>query len=44
MNEALLERLKNFLHRNDKSTLVGIPASREEIAQRKGLFKVGLTM
>ncbi|RKN86246.1 SMI1/KNR4 family protein [Paenibacillus ginsengarvi] len=31
MNEALLERLKAFLHREDHKTLVGTPASQEEI-------------
>ncbi|MFC9774369.1 SMI1/KNR4 family protein [Paenibacillus chitinolyticus] len=32
MKEALMERLKAFLHRKDNSTLVGSPASQEEIA------------
>ncbi|GAA3412353.1 hypothetical protein ACFFNY_23240 [Paenibacillus hodogayensis] len=31
MNEALMERLKVFLHREDNKTLVGTPASEEEI-------------
>jgi len=33
MKEALMERLKIFLHREDNKTLVGIPASQEDIAQ-----------
>ncbi|MFC4301958.1 SMI1/KNR4 family protein [Cohnella boryungensis] len=33
MKEALMERLKAFLHREDTSTLVGVPASQEEIAE-----------
>ncbi|WP_028563665.1 SMI1/KNR4 family protein [Paenibacillus pinihumi] len=31
MKDALMERLKAFLQREDKSTLVGIPAGEEEI-------------
>lgn len=31
MKDALMERLKIFLHREDNRTLVGIPASQEEI-------------
>lgn len=33
MNDALMERLKIFLHREDNRTLVGIPTSQEEIAK-----------
>jgi hypothetical protein len=33
MKDALMERLKTFLHRESNSTLVGIPASQEEIAE-----------
>ncbi|MFX3633284.1 MAG: SMI1/KNR4 family protein [Candidatus Pristimantibacillus sp.] len=31
MKDALMERLKTFLHREDNSTIVGSPASQEEI-------------
>ncbi|GGD60234.1 SMI1/KNR4 family protein [Paenibacillus nasutitermitis] len=40
MNEAIMERLKIFLLREDNRTLVGSPASQEEIAdaqQRLGV-------
>jgi len=33
MNDALMERLAAFLHRANNHTLVGIPASQEEVAQ-----------
>ncbi|GBG07012.1 putative cell wall assembly protein, partial [Paenibacillus agaridevorans] len=33
MKDALMERLEIFLHRKDNSTVVGIPASQEEIAE-----------
>ncbi|RJE86282.1 SMI1/KNR4 family protein [Paenibacillus sp. 1011MAR3C5] len=31
MNQALMERLTTFLHREDNSTLAGTPASQEEV-------------
>jgi len=40
MNEALMERLKVFLQREDNSTLVGIPASQEEIAEAQRQLNV----
>lgn len=40
MNEELMGRLKAFLHREDNSTLVGIPASQEEIESAQQRLKV----
>ncbi|MFE4571116.1 SMI1/KNR4 family protein [Paenibacillus chitinolyticus] len=40
MKEALMERLKAFLHRKDNSTLVGSPASQEEIAHAEQQLNV----
>ncbi len=40
MKDALMERLKTFLHQKDKSTLLGIPASREEIAEAERRLNV----
>ncbi|BBI33469.1 SMI1/KNR4 family protein [Cohnella abietis] len=40
MKDALMERLKIFLHREDNSTLVGIPASEEEIAKAQQQLNV----
>ncbi|MFB6365844.1 SMI1/KNR4 family protein [Paenibacillus elgii] len=40
MKDALMERLKIFLHREDNSTLVGIPASQEEIAKAQQQLNV----
>lgn len=40
MKDALMERLKIFLHREDNSTLVGIPASQEEIAKAQQRLNV----
>ncbi|MDR0267294.1 SMI1/KNR4 family protein [Paenibacillus sp.] len=40
MKEALMERLKIFLHREDNSTLVGIPASQKEIAKAQQQLNV----
>ncbi|MGO4184921.1 SMI1/KNR4 family protein [Paenibacillus sp. MCAF9] len=40
MKDALMERLKNFLHLEDNSTLVGIPATQEEIAKAQQRLNV----
>ncbi|WP_391574944.1 SMI1/KNR4 family protein [Cohnella sp.] len=40
MKDTLMERLKLFLHREDNSTLVGIPASQEEIAKAQQRLNV----
>ncbi|MFH0070935.1 SMI1/KNR4 family protein, partial [Peribacillus sp. NPDC056705] len=40
MKNALMERLKNFLQREGNSTLVGIPASLEEIAKAQQRLNV----
>ncbi len=40
MKAALMERLKNFLHREDNRSLVGIPASQEEIAKAEQRLNV----
>jgi len=40
MKEALIERLKIFLLREDNSTLVGTPAREEEIAKAEQQLKV----
>ncbi|MCQ6562803.1 SMI1/KNR4 family protein [Paenibacillus mendelii] len=40
MTEALMERLKTFLNREDNSTLVGSPASQEEIAHAEQRLNV----
>ncbi|URN95877.1 MAG: SMI1/KNR4 family protein [Candidatus Pristimantibacillus lignocellulolyticus] len=40
MKDALMERLKIFLHREDNRTLVGIPASQEEIFKAQQLLNV----
>ncbi|MFD3259005.1 SMI1/KNR4 family protein [Paenibacillus lentus] len=40
MKDALMERLKIFLHREDNRTLVGIPASEEEIAKAQQRLNV----
>ncbi|GAA3407688.1 SMI1/KNR4 family protein [Paenibacillus hodogayensis] len=40
MNEELMERLKAFLFREDNSTLVGSPASQEEIIQAQERLNV----
>ncbi|GAB6988254.1 SMI1/KNR4 family protein [Paenibacillus pini] len=40
MKDALTERLKIFLHREDNRTLVGIPASQEEIAKAQQRMNV----
>ncbi|MEC0090832.1 SMI1/KNR4 family protein [Paenibacillus macquariensis] len=40
MKDALMERLKSFLHREDNSTLIGIPASQEEIAEAQQRLNV----
>ncbi|WP_442604121.1 SMI1/KNR4 family protein [Paenibacillus sp. KN14-4R] len=40
MKDALMERLKVFLQREDNSTLVGIPASQEEIAEAQRQLNV----
>ncbi|MBH5319396.1 SMI1/KNR4 family protein [Paenibacillus sp. GSMTC-2017] len=40
MKDALMERLQIFLHREDNSTLVGIPASLEEIANAQRRLNV----
>lgn len=36
MNEALMERLQKFLLRQDRASLVGSPATQEEIAHHTG--------
>lgn len=40
MKDALMERLKIFLHREDNRTLVGIPASQEEIVKAQQRLNV----
>jgi len=40
MKDALMERLKIFLHREDNRTLVGIPASQEEIVEAQQRLNV----
>ncbi|MFF2484624.1 SMI1/KNR4 family protein [Paenibacillus sp. NPDC058071] len=40
MNDALMERLKIFLHREDNRTLVGIPVSQEEIVKAQQWLEV----
>ncbi|MGX4585939.1 SMI1/KNR4 family protein [Paenibacillus chitinolyticus] len=40
MKDVLLERLKAFLQRKDNSTLVGSPASQEEIAHAEQQLNV----
>jgi len=40
MNDMLMERLKSFLHREDNGTLVGIPASLEEIVKAQQRLNV----
>lgn len=40
MKDALMERLKTFLHREDNRTLVGIPASQEEIIKAQQRLNV----
>ncbi|MGM1047410.1 MAG: SMI1/KNR4 family protein [Bacillota bacterium] len=40
MKESLIERLKLFLHREDNRTLVGRPASQEEIAHAQQQLNV----
>lgn len=40
MKEALIERVKIFLHREDNRTLVGIPASQEEIVKAQQMLNV----
>lgn len=40
MKDALMKRLKTFLHRKDNSTLVGSPASQEEIANAQQRLNV----
>ncbi|MFC7680145.1 SMI1/KNR4 family protein [Paenibacillus sp. GCM10028914] len=40
MKESLIERLKLFLYREDNLTLVGHPASQEEISQAEQLLNV----
>lgn len=40
MNDALIERVKTFLHQEDKSMLVGTPASEEEIATAEQQLKI----
>ncbi|GGG69852.1 SMI1/KNR4 family protein [Paenibacillus radicis (ex Gao et al. 2016)] len=40
MKDALMERLKIFLHREDNKTLVGTPASQEEIAKAEQRLNV----
>ncbi|MCR8659898.1 SMI1/KNR4 family protein [Paenibacillus endoradicis] len=40
MKDELMERLKIFLHREDNITLVGIPASQEEIVNAEQRLNV----
>ncbi|NQX71684.1 SMI1/KNR4 family protein [Paenibacillus alba] len=40
MKDVLMNRLKTFLHRDDNSTLVGSPASQEEIANAQQSLNV----
>lgn len=40
MKDALMKRLKISLLREDKSTLIGIPASQEKIANAQLLLNV----
>ncbi|WP_068774997.1 SMI1/KNR4 family protein [Paenibacillus sp. FJAT-26967] len=40
MKDALMDRLKIFLHREDNSTLVGVPASQEQIAKAQQRLNV----
>ncbi|EJL28107.1 SMI1/KNR4 family protein [Brevibacillus sp. BC25] len=40
MKDVLMKRLKTFLHREDNRTLVGIPASQEEIAEAQQQLNV----
>ncbi|MFD0717635.1 SMI1/KNR4 family protein [Paenibacillus sp. GCM10027626] len=40
MNDALIERLKAFLHRENNSSLVGSPASQEEIVHAQQQLNV----
>ncbi|EJW18756.1 SMI1/KNR4 family protein [Paenibacillus alvei] len=40
MKDALMERLKIFLHQEDNETLVGIPASQEEIVSAEQRLNV----
>ncbi|RXZ81014.1 SMI1/KNR4 family protein [Paenibacillaceae bacterium] len=40
MKDALMDRLKIFLHREDNSTLVGTPASQEEISKAQQRLNV----
>ncbi|MGI2297908.1 SMI1/KNR4 family protein [Paenibacillus sp. GXUN7292] len=40
MNDALMERLKAFLHREGNSSLVGSPASQEEIVNAQQQLNV----
>lgn len=40
MKDALMERLKVFLYREDNRTLVGIPASQEEIVKAQQRLNV----
>jgi len=40
MKDALMERLKIFLHRDNNRTLVGIPASQEEIVKAQQQLNV----
>ncbi|MCG7409498.1 SMI1/KNR4 family protein [Paenibacillus sp. ACRRX] len=40
MKNALMERLKLFLHREDHRTLVGMPASQEEIVKAQQRLNV----
>lgn len=40
MNEALMERLQNFLFREDRASLVGSPATQEEIAHAEQQLNV----
>lgn len=40
MNDALMRRLEVFLHREDNRTLLGIPASHEEIVKAEQQLNV----
>lgn len=40
MNEVLMERLQKFLLREDRASLVGTPATQEEIAHAEQLLNV----
>ncbi|KOR89161.1 SMI1/KNR4 family protein [Paenibacillus solani] len=40
MNEALMERLQKFLSREDRASLVGCPATQEEISHAEQLLNV----